>query len=225
MGSAVVDREREKRLAAEFSASFAADGMRVGLGTGSTVAYLLPALAERSLNIECVATSAATQETASALGLRVVPFEGTRAFDRLHLAIDGADQVDARGWLVKGGGAAHTREKRVAAAADRFVVIADSSKLVDRVRAPIPLELLDFGLAATLRDLASATLRDAPRSPDGGIIADLDADVADPQALADRLDVLPGVVAHGLFPPGLTSDVVIGTGDRIEHRSTDGDDA
>ena len=210
------DFVREKRIAAEHSAQLVQTGMRVGLGTGSTVAFLLPALAERGLNLRCVTTSLATERQARDLGLQVEPFAGAGSLDRLDIAIDGADQVDASGWLVKGGGAAHTREKRVAAAADRFVVIVDSGKLVDRVHAPVPVELLDFGLAATLRDLATVSLRDVPRSPDGGVIADFEGDVGDAAALAARLDATPGLVAHGLFPPSMVSDVVIGRGEDAE---------
>ena len=97
--------------------------MVVGLGTGSTVAHLLPALAARGLEIRCVVTSTATEEQARELGIPVEDFD---RLDRLDIAIDGADQIAPDGWLVKGGGGAHTREKIVAAAADRFVVIADS---------------------------------------------------------------------------------------------------
>ena len=195
--------------------------MRVGLGTGSTVAFLLPALAARGLDLRCVATSVATHDHAREVGLHVEPFDGAGSLDHLDMAIDGADQVDDSGWVVKGGGAAHTREKRVATAADRFVVIVDSAKLVDRVSGPLPLELMDFGLAATLLDLRTdgdVTLRDVPRSPDGGVIADLHADVRDPAALAARLDALPGVVAHGLFPPSMTTEVLIGRGDQVDVR-------
>jgi ribose 5-phosphate isomerase A len=106
----------------------------------------------------------------------------------------------------------------VAASADRFVLIVDSGKLVERVHGPVPLELLSFGLAATLLDLGSARLRDVPRSPDDGVIADLEGPVEDPAALAARLDATPGVVAHGLFPPSMVSEVVIGRGDDVEIR-------
>ena len=146
------------------------DGMTVGLGTGSTVAYLLPALANRGLtSILCVATSPRTEEAARALGLAVSPFGDIERFD---IAIDGADEVTPDGWLIKGGGAAHTREKIVAAAADRFVVIADSSKAVPALRGTVPVEMLAYGLAATMRRLQPIALRDVPRSPDGGVIAD-----------------------------------------------------
>ena len=208
-------------MAAERSATMVEDGMRVGLGTGSTVAFLLPALAARGLDLRCVATSVATHDHAREVGLHVEPFDGAGSLDHLDMAIDGADQVDDSGWVVKGGGAAHTREKRVATAADRFVVIVDSAKLVEHVGGPVPLELMDFGLAATLLDLRTdgdVTLRDVPRSPDGGVIADLHADVRDPAALAARLDALPGVVAHGLFPPSMTTEVLIGRGDQVDVR-------
>jgi ribose 5-phosphate isomerase A len=209
----------EKRLAAEAAAGFVADGMIVGLGTGSTVAYLLPALAARGLDVRWVATSPATESAARALGLRVETFAGEDAPSRLDIAIDGADQVDGHGWLVKGGGGAHTREKAVAAAADRFVVIVSSDKVVERLVPPIPLELLEYGLAATLRRLGSVALRDIPRSPDGGVIADYRAAFDDSRALADRLSAEPGVVAHGLFPPELVSDIVVATGDSVEVRT------
>ena len=127
--------DREKQLAAEAAAELVADGMRVGLGTGSTVAYLLPALARRGLSLRCVATSLATEEAARGLGLAVESFSGAGALAQLDIAIDGADQVAPSGWVVKGGGAAHTREKAVAAAAARFVVIVSSDKLVERLRA------------------------------------------------------------------------------------------
>jgi ribose 5-phosphate isomerase A len=218
----VADLEAEKKLAAEAAAELVEDGMRVGLGTGSTVAYLLPALAARRLSLRCVATSIAAEEQARALGLPVEPFT---ELDRLDIAIDGADQVAAEGWLVKGGGGAHTREKIAAAAADRFVVVGSSDKPVERITPPIPLELLRYGLAATLRRLAPATIRDAPPSPDGNVIADFEGEVEDPALLAGRLSETPGVVGHGLFPPALVSDVLIARGREVEHRTLSRPDA
>jgi ribose 5-phosphate isomerase A len=209
---------REKQVAAEAAAELVEDGMRVGLGTGSTVAFLLPALARRGLSLRCVATSLATETAARELGLAVEPFSGVDALAELDIAIDGADQVAPSGWVVKGGGAAHTREKAVAAAARRFVVIVSSDKLVERLTSPIPLELLEFGLAATLARIGSVELRDAPRSPDGGVIADYTGTVDDPAALASWLSETPGVVEHGLFAPELVSDLVVGRGDEAEHR-------
>jgi ribose 5-phosphate isomerase A len=205
----MTDSEAEKRCAAEAAAARVSDGETVGLGTGSTVAYLLPALAARALRIRCVATSPATQRVARELGLEVDPFDHQL---RLDVAIDGADQITADGWLIKGGGGAHTREKVVAAAAARFIVIASSEKLVDALRPPVPLELLEFGLDATLAALEPVRLRDAPPSPDGGRIADYHGPIGDPAALAARLSATPGVIDHGLFSPSLVSEVIVARG-------------
>ncbi len=196
-----------KKSAAEEAAKLVEDGMRVGLGTGSTVAYLLPALARRGVHLRCVATSPQTERAARELGLVVDPFE---ELDRLDLAIDGADQIAADGWLVKGGGGAHTREKIVAAAAERFVVIASAEKRVEALRPPVPFEALPFGIAATLRALGPAELRDGPISPDGGLIGDTHAPFGDPRRRAQELDAIPGLVGHGLFAPELVSAVIIG---------------
>jgi ribose 5-phosphate isomerase A len=192
------------------------DGMTVGLGTGSTVAYVLPALAARRLTLHCVATSPATMDEAVTLGLEVIPFTGLGSPVALDLAIDGADQVAPTGWLVKGGGGAHTREKVVAAAADRFVVIVSSNKLVEQLGPPIPLEIHQFGLASTLRRLQPVRLRDAPPSPDGGAIADYTGHFEDPESLAAVLSSVPGVIEHGLFSGAMVDEVLIGRGDRVE---------
>jgi ribose 5-phosphate isomerase A len=213
------DTRAEKQLAAETAAMLVENGMAVGLGTGSTVAELVPVLGARRLDITCVATSPATAAQAAAHGLVIRPFTDIA---RLDITIDGADQVDPAGWLIKGGGGAHTRERIVAAAADRFVVIVSSDKPVQHLHAPVPLELLAFGLAATLQELPEAALRDAPPTPDGGVLADYRGDVGDPGALAARLDAAPGVVAHGLFPPSLVSCVLTARGDQVEMRPISG---
>ncbi len=211
-----MSNEHEKQAAAEASVALVEDGMTVGLGTGSTVAYLLPALANRGLtSILCVATSPRTEEVARALGLAVSPFGDIERFD---IAIDGADEITPDGWLIKGGGAAHTREKIVAAAADRFVVIADSTKAVPALAGTVPVEMLAYGLAATMRRLQPIALRDVPRSPDGGVIADYSGPMDDPAGLAAFLSATPGVVEHGLFPPDLVHDVFIARGADVEHR-------
>jgi ribose 5-phosphate isomerase A len=213
------DLDSEKKLAAEAAAELVEDGMSVGLGTGSTVAHLLPAIAARQLkDLRCVATSVATEEQARELGIPVEPFE---QLEQLDIAIDGADQIAPDHWLVKGGGGAHTREKIVAAAAERFVVIADSSKTVDRIKVPIPLELNSFGLASTLARISASLgevgLRpDTPESPDGGLIADYGGPVHQPGELAARLALMPGVVDHGLFPAGMVAAVLVGRGDSVE---------
>lgn len=191
--------------------------MRVGLGTGTTVAYLLPALAERSCRgLRCVATSPTTELAARELGLPVEPFEDVGELD---IAIDGADQIDPRGWLVKGGGGAQTREKIVAAAALAFVVIASAEKAVPALSPPVPLELLRFGAARTLATVSPARLRTAPESPDGGLIADYLGAVGDPRELAARLSATPGVVEHGLFAPEMVTLILLAHDDHVEERT------
>ncbi len=208
---------RYKRAAARAAAELVRDGMRLGLGTGSTVAYLLEALGERTLSdVRCAATSPATEQAARSLGLSVLSLD---QLGELDLAIDGADQVDADGWLIKGGGAAHTREKIVAAAARRFVVIVSAEKLVASLHAPVPLELVPFGAQSTLAKLAPAELRAVARSPDGGLIADYLGPIEDPRALAQRLGDTPGVVEHGLFEPEMVSDIYIAGEAGVERRA------
>jgi ribose 5-phosphate isomerase A len=208
--------ERHKRAAAVAAAELVENGMRVGLGTGSTVAYLLPALAERGPSgLLCAATSPATERAAVALGLDVRPLD---ELGELDIAIDGADQIAPDGWLVKGGGGAHTREKIVAAAAKRFVVIASAEKVVDELGPPVPIELLQFGVQQTLLSLSPARLRDVPVSPDGGLIADYLGQVGDARALAQRLSAMPGVIGHGLFAPEMVSTILIAGDGGLERR-------
>ncbi len=202
-------QEDQMREAAEAAAQLIEPGMRVGLGTGRTVARLLPALAQRGLSgLQCVATSPETAQAATGLGLRVEPFD---ALDRLDIAIDGADQVAADWWTVKGGHGAHLREKIVAEAAERFVVIVSEDKLVDTVHAPVPLELDTFGLASTLHVIGDVTVRaGAPKTPEGGVVADYTGDLSDPAAVAAWLDAIAGVAGHGLFAPSMIHDVYVG---------------
>jgi ribose 5-phosphate isomerase A len=211
----VTDADAEKRIVAEAAAELVEEGMAVGLGTGSTVAHLLPAIAARGVrDIRCVATSVATEEQARELD---IPVEEFSQLQRLDIAIDGTDQVTADGWLIKGGGGAHLREKIVAAAAERFIVIADSSKPVETLSAPVPLELFAFGIASTLERLGSdVSLREVPHSPDDGLIADYSGEIGHPIGLAARLEADPGVAAHGLFPPDMVSAVLVGAGGAVE---------
>lgn len=210
--------DEEKRLAADTAAELIEPDMRVGLGTGTTVAYLLEAIARRAVKARYVATSPRTADAARTLGITVEEFG---AIDQLDLAIDGADQIAPDGWLVKGRGGAHLREKIVAASARRFVVIADSSKPVATLHAPVPLELHAFGLHASMRQLGSVTLRDVKPSPDGGVLADYHGDIGDPGALSTHLESTPGVSAHGLFAPQLVSEIIVATGKTVT-KSTPG---
>ncbi|MCW2240200.1 ribose-5-phosphate isomerase RpiA [Azospirillum canadense] len=217
-------QDRLKRAAAEAAVALVEDGMVVGLGTGSTAAFALEALAARvaqGLRIAGVPTSEATAALARRFGVPMTDFATHR---RLDLAIDGADEVE-RGTLnlIKGLGGALLYEKIVAAASARFVVIADETKLVDRLgeRAPLPVEIVPFGLEATLGRLADAglapTLRRAggsgkPFRTDGGhVIADCQiGPIADPVALDRQLRAMVGVVDSGLFI-GMAAETFIGT--------------
>jgi ribose 5-phosphate isomerase A len=201
--------EDQMREAAQEAVGLIEPGMRVGLGTGRTVAWLLRALGERHLRrLRCVATSPDTERDARRLGIPVEPFE---QLDRLDIAVDGADQVTSSRWAIKGGHGAQLREKIVAAAADRFVIIASEDKLVETLSPPVPLELERFGLPATLTMLRHATLRaDAPATPDSGVLADYRGAFEDPSVLALELDQVPGVVGHGLFGPTLIHQVIVG---------------
>jgi ribose 5-phosphate isomerase A len=209
-------RDGYKRAAARAAAELVEDGMHVGLGTGTTVAHLLPAMAERGLaNVRCAATSPETERAALALGLRV---EDLDELGGLDIAIDGADQIDPDAWIVKGGGGALTREKIVAAAAAVFVVIASEEKAVAELAPPVPLELLAFGHRSTLELLRHAELRDRAESPDGGLIADYHGAFRDPRALAERLSATPGVIEHGLFAPEMVSLLLIAGEGGVQRR-------
>lgn len=203
---------RAKDEAGRHAARFVENGMRVGLGTGSTVHWTIVELGERALDIVCTATSVQTHDLATSLGMRVVtPDE----IGRLDIAIDGADEVNPTFDLTKGGGGAHTREKLVAAMADRFVVVVDDTKLADRL-GPFgtPLEVLDFapGVVATaVRALGATdvTTRDA-RSDNGNLLMDAHfGTIADPVALGAALAAVPGIVEHGLFPGAMVERVVV----------------
>ncbi|MBK8980636.1 MAG: ribose-5-phosphate isomerase RpiA [Planctomycetes bacterium] len=200
-----------KRAAGRAAADLVRDGQRVGLGTGSTVAFVLERLAERiaqGIRVAGVPTSERTAARARELG---IPLASLDDLERLDIAIDGADEVDPAGNLVKGGGAALTREKIVAAAADRLVIVVSPDKLVPHLGASfrLPIEVLPFGwrqAAARVRALGlGPELRLGPdRQPvrtDGGNLV-LDASfgpVADLAALERALDAIPGVVECGLF--------------------------
>jgi ribose 5-phosphate isomerase A len=209
---------RQKQAAARAAAELVSDGMRVGLGSGSTAAQLVSALAARELRkLVCVATSAATERLARELGLPLGELDDVGGLD---IAIDGADQIDPRVWLIKGAGAAHTREKIVAAAAQRFVVIASSNKAVAELEPPVPLELVRFGAHSTLAALGQARLREhTPPSPDGGLIADHWGEIGDPRELAAYLSAVPGVVEHGLFAPEMVDLILLASDAGIERRT------
>ncbi|MEQ8850108.1 ribose-5-phosphate isomerase RpiA [Botrimarina sp.] len=218
--------EAEKALAAQRAvAAEVADGMLVGLGTGSTATHAIRAIAQRvagGLRIEAVGSSLASEALARSLGIDVLAGQTT---PRLDLAIDGADEVDPRLVAIKGGGGALLREKVVAAAADRMLVVVDSTKTVDRLGAfPLPIEVLPFALAWVERALeemgVDATLRvtdGEPATTDQGNYL-LDAPLGpidDPEAIAHRLKQIPGVIEHGLFLTEVDA-VYVARGENVE---------
>ena len=196
----------DKRVAAEMAVAEIESGMLVGLGTGSTAAHAITAIGRRvaeGLRIRAVATSLASAEQARGLGIEVLDFADVPAVD---LTIDGADEIDSALAVVKGAGGAMLREKAVAAASARMVVIADGSKLVGRLGvASLPVEVLPFARAFVFARLAAlgepvARGSGAYLTDNGNLIADLAGwDASDPARLAARLQAIPGVVGHGLF--------------------------
>lgn len=213
--SARTGPEHEKAVVARAAAALVDDAMTVALGSGSTVALVAAALGGTGSRARFGAASPATALAATTAGLTLVDDASTARYD---LAIDGADEVAPDGWAVKGGGGAHTRERILIAASDRFVCVVGAGKLVSRLTWPVPLELQPFALASTLARLPGAVLRDAPPTADGGLLADLAVALDDPAAVAARLDATPGVVDHGLFAPDVVRELLIAHGDEVEHR-------
>lgn len=225
----MTDQQAAKRAAGEAAAALVTDGMRLGLGTGSTTAEALRAIGERiraeGLSVSGVPTSFAAERLAREYGIPVIGLEDV---ERLDLALDGADEVlphDSGFHLIKGRGAAHTREKVVAAQADRFVVLVDASKMVRRLgeKMPVPVEVLPMALPAVERALrhlgAIPELRTGAKK-DGPVVTDqgfwvIDARfsvIEDPEALDRALRAIPGVLDHGLFT-GMATDILVGEDD------------
>ena len=219
----------QKRAAGEAAAELVRDGMTVGLGTGSTAAWFVKALAARRLHhIKGVPTSEATAALARVLGITLVELDDAGPID---LTVDGADEIGPGLALIKGGGAALLREKLVWEASLRCVVIADAAKHGGAFGAafPLPVEVVAFGHATTAKRIdatlgrlglaarAELRIRDgAPtRTDNGNFIYDIAcAAIDDPPALADALKRLTGVVEHGLFL-GLAERALIGTDDGV----------
>ncbi len=209
--------DTKKRMAAAKALDFIDDGMTVGLGTGSTAEHFVELLAKQAwdgLHVTCVSTSIRTTELAQKRGLDVCDLDKVA---RIHVTVDGADEVDPNLCLIKGGGGALLREKIVATASDRMVVIADDSKMVDPLGAfPLPVEVAPFGFSVTANKVLDVlksescpglkiSLREQedghPFVTDGGhYILDCACEaIRDPHTLAEKLNAIAGVVDHGLF--------------------------
>jgi ribose 5-phosphate isomerase A len=212
------DVEAEKRAAGEAAAALVPDGARVGLGTGSTVAYLLPALAARGLRLRCVATSPRTQAAAEALGLDVEAFRCARPPRRRHRR---RRPGHARALARQGRRRrAHPREdrRRRGPTLRRHRLVRQGRRAPVPAGAPRAARVRPRGDAAR-RWAKRASAAGAPPSPDGGVIADFHGAIDDPAALVARLDWMPGVVGHGLFEPSLVSDVLVAREGRVDHRT------
>jgi ribose 5-phosphate isomerase A len=214
-----------KRQAAARALEYVQDGMKLGLGTGSTAKHFVELLGERvrgGLKVIGVPTSEVTRADAQRCGIALTTLD---EIARLDLTVDGADEIDPALNVIKGGGGALLREKIVAAASDRMIVIADDSKWVEVLgRFPLPIEVVPFGLAATQRAIADAFAQSGVSGPmvirkgkdghvfvtDGGhwIVDAHLGRIADAPRLAERLAAIPGVVEHGLFI-GLVSSVML----------------
>lgn len=229
-GLSLVDIEKAKLMAARVALSHVTSNMVLGVGTGSTVAYFVKLLAEKSLKeslrVEIVPTSYQSMHLAIKNGLRVTTLD---EHPELDLAIDGADEIDQKLNLIKGRGAALTKEKVVASSAKEFVVIADSTKFVKTLgeKHPVPVEVMPFAWKTVLRQLerlgGEPVLREAKDGKDGPVVTDngnliIDVkfhSIQNPEEVEAKIKLVPGVVEVGLFT-SLASIAYIGYEDRVE---------
>ncbi|MCM3629923.1 ribose-5-phosphate isomerase RpiA [Paenibacillus glycanilyticus] len=212
-----------KRIAAEKAVEFVKEGMKVGLGTGSTAYWAIQAIGRRvkeeGLNIQAVATSVQSEQLAKEVGIPMMPFADV---DVLDLTIDGADEVDPQLHLIKGGGGALLREKIVAAASKQLIIIVDESKDVKHLgKFPLPVEIVPFAFELTVKKLRKLGCEPKLRkngeelyvTDNGNYIADCEFGViTDPEALHDDLNRIPGVVDNGLFIH-MANLVIVGSAD------------
>ncbi len=214
-----------KEMSAVSGASLVEDGQVVGLGTGSTVHFALVELARRikdeDLDIIGIPTSIATEKTSGELG---IPISTLQEHEVIDIDIDGADQVSDKCDVIKGGGGAHFREKMVALASKRFIVIADDSKMAERLKMPVPVEVLPFSWSHTVKRLGKiggkAILRKADGDPfvtdNGNYVLDVDFGVIDePSKLENEINLISGVLENGIFA-GLASEVHVASEEEVK---------
>jgi ribose 5-phosphate isomerase A len=208
-----MDLDAQRKAAGERAAEFVHDGMVIGYGTGRGAAAALEAIARRKIRVRGVPTSAKTIDLCRRLGLELVEFDD---HPRLDLVVDGADEVDPDGQMLKGGGGAHVREKLVALASARRIVVIEEPKLVARLGSTrgVPIEVVAFGWRTTVARIAAllpgAGRREGPPSDNGGVIVDAPLPPGvDLRAVDRALKAMSGVVDHGLFLD-LSPTVVVG---------------
>jgi len=213
-----------KKTAAEKAVEYIREGMVVGLGSGTTAFYAIQKIGEKvkaGLKIRAVATSLQSESIAKELKIPLIPLNETEGVDSIDVAFDGADEVDTKGNLIKGGGGSLLREKIIAYASKRFHVMVDDSKLVERLgRVSLPVEIIPFGATLTLKHLKSLGCEPVLRksngkyfiTDNGNLIADCKfADIGDPAQLDVKIKMIPGVIETGLFSNKIITSLFIGS--------------
>jgi len=212
-----MDPELSKKSAAEKALDYVEDGMVLGLGTGSTANYFIELLSkkikEENLKIVGIPTSKRTQELATGLGIELSTLEQHQP----DLDVDGADQIDAEFNLIKGGGGAHTIEKKVAAASKKFIVIVDSTKLVDRLERAVPIEVSPSEMEQVEQKLTEMggepRLREGFTTDGGNLILDTKIEIHNPLELESKINSIPGVIDNGIFAKRRPELVIMGKGE------------
>jgi len=210
--------ELSKKTAAERAVEFIEDGMIIGLGTGSTAEYAIKKIAEKNLNIVAIPTSRGTEKLAEKLR---IPLAKMNEYGEIDMDIDGADEVDPEFNLIKGGGGAHTREKRIAERSKNFIVIVDHTKLVKKLgNFPVPVEVepsrKDF-VEEKLRELDGIPrLRENFITDNGNIIIDTRFDIENPRELEEKLNSIPGVIENGIFSKRKPEIIIVGYGTEVK---------
>lgn len=214
--------DASKKAAGERAVDYVKDGMVLGLGTGSTVRYFIERLSahikERSLNVTCIPTSIASEKLARSLGIKLSTLN---EHPQIDLDVDGADEVDPRFNLIKGGGGAHTREKIIACASREFIVIVDKSKMVNRLgNFPVPVEVLPFSEAYVARQISAMgglpRRREGFVTDSGNMILDCLFNIIDPGKLEDDIKCIPGVVEDGVFAKRRPDKVIVADGKSVK---------
>jgi ribose 5-phosphate isomerase A len=219
-----MNQEEKKAAVGAAAAAEVADGCRLGVGTGSTVNHFIDALAARRVELGCVVSS--SEATTARLGRHGIAVTDLNLTGDLDLYVDGADEVDSAGHMIKGGGGALTREKIVAAASRRFVCIVDDTKIVRVLgKFPLPVEVIPMARSYVARQLVKLgglpEYREGVTTDNGNVILDVrHLDIVNPVELEDRINRIPGVVTVGIFGHR-KADLVLAAADsgvtRIEH--------